>query len=256
MGVWGTGIFDSDEAVDVRSNFTDLIGQGEDPQAASDKIINQFCFGDLDEVDNNRIILALAATEHSLGIYDRVTFERSLAIEDSPEEIEYWEAEDRPRRKRMLSALRKKLEGPLPARKVVKPRKFKDTPLSVGEHYLFTDEKTNSKLLLRVVGHKSYKEGRYPRVTALNWDGGDEGLHNAGALSPLLQDTPLFPDQKYVGALLVAGRVKRENLVKLPTRVEVSSDRVYGQHFMRWDALVEHVRNMAIHIPPTLRITD
>ncbi|MHA7262473.1 hypothetical protein ACX80W_04610 [Arthrobacter sp. TMN-37] len=252
MGVWGVGIFDSDEALDVRSAFTDRIGQGQDPKAASAAIVAEFCYGPIDNVDNNRIILALASTEYDLGIPDGETFQRALRIIESPEELASWAEDLLPARRRSLQTLRKKLHQDLPPRKQVKPRKFKDTPWEVGQHLLYVDEKTGSRLLLRVVGHEVTEEGRYPRFTVLEWSGEENELQQAHLLSPLRQHISVFRHQIHVGALIVGGRVKKSNLIELPSRAVVESDAEYGGNFMAWRDLVEHVRSMALKTPPTL----
>ncbi|MHA7262462.1 hypothetical protein ACX80W_04555 [Arthrobacter sp. TMN-37] len=252
MGVWGVGIFDSDEALDVRGEFTDLIGQGQDPGAASAATIEQFCYGQPEDTDNNRIILALASTEHSLGIPDRDTFQRALRIIDSPEELASWDEDLVPARRKSLQALRRKLLQDLPPRKQVRPRKFKNTPWEVGQHLLYIEETTGSRLLLRVVGHQQDDGGRYPRFTVLGWSGKESELEQAHLLHPVRQHISIFRRRIYVGALIVGGRVKKANLIELPSRVVVESDEEYGANIMLWRDLVDHVRSMAVETPPTL----
>ncbi|RJU02965.1 hypothetical protein D6T65_02340 [Arthrobacter frigidicola] len=252
MGVWGVGIFDSDEALDVRDTFTDLIGQGKDPGAASAEVIDQFCYGQPDDYDNNRIILALASTEHSLGIPDNETFRRALRIIESPEELASWDEDLVSARRKSLQALQRKLDQDLPPRKQVRPRKFKDTPWEVGQHLLYVEEKTGSRLLLRVIGHQQDDGGRYPRFTVLDWSGEESELEQAHLLHPVRQHISLFRRRIYVGALIVGGRVKKANLIELPFRTDIEPTDEYGGNIMLWRDLVEHVRSMALRTPPTL----
>jgi hypothetical protein len=251
MGVWGVGIFESDEAVDARDTFKDLVGQGEDPQAASRKVIDEFCFGSLEDVDNNRIILALARVEHTLGIADPFITTHAFRIIDG-EDLTEW-GEYARRRKTVLENLRRKLLEDLPPRKVVRPRKLKDTSLEIGKHFLYTEESSGSRILLRAVGTHSDNGGRYCKVTVLDWDGNSDGLERPDLLSPVRKDdSPLHPRQIYIGAYIVGGRVKKANLVELPTTVHVETPGDYGSSIMRWDDLVEHVRNWAITTPTTI----
>ncbi|WP_159619453.1 hypothetical protein [Arthrobacter zhaoguopingii] len=252
LGVWGVGIFDSDEALDVRDTFTDLIGQGQDPGDASAAIIGQFCYGQPDDYDNNRIILALASTEHSLGIPDGDTFQWALRIIEAPEELASWSDDLVAARRKSLQALRKKLLEDLPPRKQVKPRKSKDTPWEVGQHLLYVEETTGSRLLLRVIGHQQDDGGRYPRFTVLEWSGEESELEQAHLLHPVRQHISIFRRRIYVGALVVGGRVKKSNLIELPPRAVVESDDEYGANIMLWRDLVDHVRSMALKTPPTL----
>lgn len=136
---------------------------------------------------------------------------------------------------------------------MVKKRKFKENPYQIGEHFLFTDQSTGSKLLLRVVGEGGDSLGKYPRFTVLDWDGTDSGLEHPALLSPLRQGRSYFKHRIYIGALIVGGRVKKENLVKLPEQAVVLSDREFGGHFMTWPELIEHVIDSAVDIPPTIR---
>lgn len=234
----------------MRSRFTDLIGQGEDPQAASAAVINEFCFGPLEDFDNNRIILALARVEHDLGIADPHITEYAFRIIDGEDPTEW--GDEAGRRKTALQGLRRKLLEDLPPRKVVRPRKFNDKSIEVGQHFLYTEESSGSKLVLRVVGNYSDANGRYPRFTVLEWDGNSDDLQHAHLLAPVRQDHPRSPDQVYIGAFIVGGRVKKANFVELPTTARVESVVGYGAHFMGWSGLVGHVRIWAITTPSTI----
>ena len=250
MGVWGVGIFQSDEAVDARDAFKDLIGQGEDPQTATRRVIDEFCFGPLEDSDNNRIILALAREQHSLGISDPFITGHAFRIIDG-EDLTEWGGEAR-RRKTALESLRRKLLEDLPSRKVVRPRKFIDRSIDIGKHFLYTEESSGSKLILRAISIDADTYARFSRFTVLDWNGHKDGLERPDLLSPVRQDTPLFPRQIYIGAFIVGGRVKKANLVELPTTVRTEALGNYGSYIMRWDRLVEHVRWLAVTTPTTI----
>lgn len=252
MGAWGSGIFENDDAVDAREELKTLIGQKIAPEQACQTVIDQFCLEPAESPDNNHVILSLASTLQDLGISEDSIKMRALGIIYSTQEIERW-GTLAASRKDHLEALRKKLTSPLPPPKVIRKRKFKENPHQIGEHLVFTDKETGSKLLLRVVGEREDSLGKYPRFTVLDWDGTDSSLEHPALLSPLRGNGSYFAHRIYVGALIIGGRVKKENLVKLPERAVVLSDREYGGHFMTWPELLEHVTDSAVNVPLTVR---
>lgn len=250
MGVWGVGIFQSDEATDARDTFKDLIGQGDDPQTATQKVIDEFCFGQLEDSDNNRIILAIARTEHTLGIADTFITEHAFRIIDE-EDLTEW-GEYARRRKTALENLRRKLLEELPPRKVLRLRKFTDIAFDIGKHFLYTDQSSGSKLLLRTVGIWAYDHGRCSRFTVLDWNGNSDDLQRPDLLPPVREVNTRDPRRIYIGTFIVGGRVKKANLVELPTTVHIETPGDYDTCMMHWADLVEYVRNCAVTTPTTI----
>ncbi|WP_159620306.1 hypothetical protein [Arthrobacter zhaoguopingii] len=258
MGSWGTGIFSNDDAADIRGEYRDLIGNGLAAEDASAKIIEEYCVGDPRDADNNDVWLALAAVQHRTGHIAKGIIETALGIIESAEEIERWDSEDRKQRAKALAKLRDTLQQPPPAPRTIRTRKIPDTSLEPGQHLLFTDPVTGSRLLLRVVGIYE-QNGRYPVYTVLNWDGGPEGMEKPQDLPPLDRKQNFPPDKAsmnrpYFG-FLGLGRLKKENLQVLEAQADptATENQRWGLTFLGWPEVVEYVHDNAVVSPPTLR---
>lgn len=113
MGSWGTGIFDDDLAVDVRSDFEELVEEdGLDIAVATRKILRKYQI-ELEDEDSAPIIyLALAALQLE---YDEVLpeiRERVLEIIEEDQGLSLWEEEDEDlllERKEVLNELKAEL---------------------------------------------------------------------------------------------------------------------------------------------------
>jgi hypothetical protein len=257
MGSWGTGIFSNDDAADIRDDYRDLIGNGLTAEAASAKVIDEYCVDDPSDADNNDVWLGLAAVQHQIGHIAQHVIDTALTITGSPEELERWDPEDRKQRLKALVKLRDTLSQPPPEPRKIRPRKVPDTSLEPGQHLLYTDPVTNSQLLLRVV--YIYKQnGRYPVYTVLNWDGSPADMERPQDLPPLDRQQNFAPvvaslNTPYFG-FLANGRLKKENLRVLEARVEppVGRDQ-WGLTLLSWPDLVRYVGVNAVVPPPTLR---
>lgn len=180
MGAWGTALFSDDTAADVRSGFRDLIGDGLEAPAATDKLLLEW--GTLvDDPDDGPVFwLALAAAQWKLGrLEDRVR-DRALAVIEGGADLRRWPegSSDRRAREAVLENLRSTLRSPPPpARKV--PKRFRSrndwSPGEVVAYRLLSGRNA----LLRVAGHLEQKSGRVPSCEALDWGGG------VGELPPL-----------------------------------------------------------------------
>lgn len=78
MGTWGTGIFDNDDASDLREEFRDLIAAGRSAEEATAELVESHGAGDGD-LEVHDFWLALAATQHALGHVGAGVIERALA---------------------------------------------------------------------------------------------------------------------------------------------------------------------------------
>ena len=113
MGSWGTGIFDSDYALDIQGEFRDLIGDGVCVEDVVEKLIADN-FPDEDEDDGAEFWLALAATQVQTGRLTEKVKEKALEViasgagldafaRDCPDEV--------PAQKRAIARLEKKILG-------------------------------------------------------------------------------------------------------------------------------------------------
>ncbi|MCT2176741.1 hypothetical protein M3F63_03520 [Brachybacterium muris] len=109
MGTWGTGIFDNDDAGDVREEFRDLIAAGKSADEATAGLVESYGAADVDLEDHN-FWPALAATQHSPGHVGTGVIERAITIIDDPAELERWDPSDARRRRAALKKLRSRLQ--------------------------------------------------------------------------------------------------------------------------------------------------
>lgn len=179
MGTWGTGIFDNDDAGDVREEFRDLIAAGKSADEATAGLVESYGAADVDLEDHD-FWLALAATQHSLGHVGTGVIERAVAIIDDPEELERWDPSDARRRRAALKKLRSRLQKKPRSPKRLRARRGVDTALEEGQHLLF--DTGTRVLLLRVLGVSTDKGGRYPFVMLLDWDATEASLEQAHRL--------------------------------------------------------------------------
>lgn len=254
MGTWGTVIFSNDVASDVRSTYRELLGQGLSTEAASSKVIDEFCVGSPENVDNNDVWLALADTQHRTGHIAPQVINRAISITTSDEELERWEPAEQRSRSRALVKLRDLLNQEPPEPRVIRAKKFRTTSLQIGQHQVFRDEAAGSSLLLRVVVIAKDVEATYPVYTVLDWDGTEEALRDPADL-PMLRRAPGVIGAKEYFAILATGRISRDRLQTLepasdPATISPELQNYFS--FMRWNEVIEHVRLLAARKPATL----
>src|SRR3954469_1632298 len=92
MGTWGTGLFADDTACDIRDEYRELLEDGvEDGEATRLTIENFRAY--FDETDGIAV-LALAATQSSLGRLDDAIREQALAAIERGADLDAWEEEN------------------------------------------------------------------------------------------------------------------------------------------------------------------
>src|SRR4051794_19145924 len=79
MGAWGTGIFANDTAADVREEWRAAILDGEDPAAASDRMVRLYTREAGSELWATDFFTGLAAAQMETGRLQPAVFERLLA---------------------------------------------------------------------------------------------------------------------------------------------------------------------------------
>ena len=87
MGTWGTGIFQSDYALDVKDTYMDRIRKGEDDESVMNSLIAEYeREGDFNYDDTRYVFwLALAYIQWKTGRLDPMVKERALScIQDDP----------------------------------------------------------------------------------------------------------------------------------------------------------------------------
>jgi hypothetical protein len=174
MGTWGPAVFSDDLAADVRDEFTDLIGEGLDARAATDRLVQGYREALSDDDDAVVFWIALAATQWKLGrLLDDVRDAAISAIDEGRDQ-QRWRDES-PRlantRGRHLARLRERLLTSPPApRKVARHAKC-TTSFVAGDivRYRLNDE---TSVLFCVVEVSSDRGGEYANIRLLGLDQG------------------------------------------------------------------------------------
>ncbi|MHA7191944.1 hypothetical protein ACX80N_16795 [Arthrobacter sp. MDT2-16] len=274
MGTWGTGIFASDDAADVRQEFRDLIGGGATAEEASTRIINQYCIGGgagaevEDNVDNVDVFLALAAVQHQTGhVVPRIIDLALQKIEAPEQDLErFEEPSDRKARVKVLQRFGEKLREPAPAPKVIRPKRLSTTDLLLGQHLVVTDPETGARLLLRVSEFHEDAGGRTPVVLILDWNGDDSVLPYADLMRPIKTRW----GQQVLGSIVFGRKPKEQHLQLLDVRIhpmpypriivipefhwqETSARWQRSTHFCHhWNRLFEHVDWALDEVPASM----
>jgi hypothetical protein len=129
MGSWGTGIFDNDEACDVRDLYRALLANKVTDDDAMRQVLDKFA----DATNPDAVWIALAASQWKLGRLVPEVRDRSLEVIDSGHELdETWEGELQ-KRKTVLERLRVQLISPQPQRRVVRKPWRDVTDLKPGD---------------------------------------------------------------------------------------------------------------------------
>lgn len=172
MGVSGTGIFDNDEALDVRDEYREQIEDGIEDAAATRSTLAKFRSYFEDPESGLVCILALAVTQSKIGRLDPDIRSRALAAIDSGADLAVWERDDPkslPERRSVLEKARAQLVGPQPARKRLRPRRKQTCGLVAGDGLALTT--TSGLALLRVVRVKAHRLGENPILEELRYRG-------------------------------------------------------------------------------------
>jgi hypothetical protein len=171
VGAWGPGLFSDDTACDVRDEYKDLVGDGLDGPAATDRLLAD-CAGLLEDPEESGVFwLALAATQWRLGRLEERVRAAALQVIESERDLLRWDdPKHRSSRKRHLAKLRQTLDSPQPKpRRVAKP--FRDScDWLIGEIVAYTLT-SGDRVLFRVLDFFESKGGRSPIVEVLDWQG-------------------------------------------------------------------------------------
>ena len=174
MGVFGTGIFADDDALDVRSDYKFFLADAQSDQLASDTIAREYGASLEDPSTTTSFWIALALTQWKIGrLEDRIKAV-ALRIIDEDLDLRKWDGSpDRRKRANALAEARRKIVSPQPAaRPIPKP-----LPVQLPG-WVFAEvvgvRLPNGKLaLLHMICYESCS--RYgvkaPVVSVLNWLG-------------------------------------------------------------------------------------
>jgi hypothetical protein len=162
MGAWGPGIFANDTAADARDEWREALIAGDDPRAASERIVARS--GSDDDTD---FWTGLAAAQHETGHLQDDVRERALAIIAAGGDLELWD-ENAGARARALERLAAKLRGPQPAPKKLRgPRPGPDPGVEIGDVLRVWSEDRKRSALFMVAAITEFERSRWPVVLGL-----------------------------------------------------------------------------------------
>ena len=137
MGVWGYKLYDSDEALNIKDEFTLKIKQGKSKEEIIKEMIeeNEEMIKDAEEAPI--FWFTLADLLWKKGKLTKEVKERAIEYISNGKELERWkdEAEEREykKRKETLEKLKERLESPQPDEKIIKARKPYVTNWEIGD---------------------------------------------------------------------------------------------------------------------------
>lgn len=170
MGTWGTGVFDDDDAADVKESYRELLGDGHSGEQATDILLQEW----KSDLDNTVFWLALAATQWRCGrLEDRVKARALLIIETQTDLARWKEAgDDNELRKRsaVLQRLQTQLNSPQPKETKVRKPYRSTTDWQRGELIAYRLQSGKS-IIFRVLGVEGDKGGTWPVCEILDWIG-------------------------------------------------------------------------------------
>jgi hypothetical protein len=169
MGAWGYGLFEDDDALDVRDEYRELIGQGVADDEAWRTVVQN---NDADDPDSGPTVwLALAATQWKLGRLDPIVKDRALQIIHDGEGLELWReagADELAARVRVLNRLASQLNKPQPEPKKIRPLWRYVTDLEAGDMLGRFDAKSQY-CVWRVLRIEEHNGGADPIIQELWW---------------------------------------------------------------------------------------
>jgi hypothetical protein len=172
MGIWGAGLFENDDAADLRSDYRAYLADAQSDAGATDSIARDYA-ASLDRLpDTTAFWLALASVQWRMGQLDPRVKAAALAIIDSGVDLAQWEhSPQRKKRRTVLTKLRDMLAGPMPAAKPLpKPLPVQLAGWNFSEVVGYRTAQ-GKYVLLHVLGYRAWSSvsARAPVVTILNW---------------------------------------------------------------------------------------
>jgi hypothetical protein len=171
MGAWGPGLFSDDLAMDVRSEFRELVEDGVDDADATRRVTEAHAESITDPDEGPTFWLALAFTQSKLGRLDPMVRDRALVIIERGEGLHLWEDDPKllAKRKETLEKVKAQLTGPQPARRRLRPPTRHVTDLVSGDLLLF--RAGTRCTLMRVARLTDDRYGVRPVLVVLDFEG-------------------------------------------------------------------------------------
>src|SRR5262245_22577577 len=120
VGAWGPGVFQNDDALDLRNRWRDLVGVGFDPKDVGRRLISELGLGD--DQDQSPSWLALADLLWGAGRLAGYVRKRALEIVRDGRDLQRWDGGDRRARARVLAQVKRRLRSRMPRPRPIRPR--------------------------------------------------------------------------------------------------------------------------------------
>jgi hypothetical protein len=168
MGVWGTGLFSDDTALDVRDAYRTCLAEGMEGAEATEKILHEFRSSVDDPDDGPPLWLSLAATQWRYGRLEQRVRDRALAIIDNGSDAARFSQQVRLQRARarVLEKLRERLVSPQRAPVKIRPEVPLECDWDAGEIVGFRRD-SGEWVPLYVRSIVTKQRDRYPEVCVL-----------------------------------------------------------------------------------------
>ena len=254
MGAWGTGLYQDDTTCDIKDDYITYLQIGMTNEEATRRIIeeNDWCFED--EEEGALLWFALADTQWKYGrLIDEIK-EKAIECIDSGVDLERWREEDEKlceKRKKVLEALREKLNSEQPPEKKVSKIKFYRAYWKVGDILLYqilNEELKEHKwykkyILLKVVGNTKLYVGSLPRdiyyheediISLYNWIGNKKpDIKTIKRLQIIMLDEFMDGDNKEIEKYIGVFHPTKKELKKLNIEVLKNEKRdIYSQQMI------------------------
>lgn len=170
MGAWGTGLFSSDLACDVRDEYRELLGDEVADDEAEARIIAEYSDLDVDEAPEFWIVLAMV--QFKVGRLSDGVRERAARFIADGADLPRWEESGVKmveRRRAVLAKVAEQIAGEQPVRRKIRREWRHETDLETGDVLEYTSGR-GRVALFRVVGI-SESCGRSPLVQRLDFAG-------------------------------------------------------------------------------------
>jgi len=119
VGAWGPGVYQNDDALDLRDRWRDLVGVGFDPQDVGRRLVSELGLGN--DPGDSPSWLALADLLWSSGRLTGEVRKRALRIVRDRGDLERWDDGHRRARERALAQLERRLLARMPRPRPIKP---------------------------------------------------------------------------------------------------------------------------------------
>jgi len=173
VGTWGYGLFQDDQATDMRADWKRLYAAFQEPGRATEELVATWR-DSLEDADvGPELWIVVAILNHQYGSRDTSLRDKALGIMESGEGLTLWEDQG-PRevaaRRREYARVRARLLSPPPPLKKVKHVPLEEPPFKPGDLVCYTFL-TGVKVLLWVKEYYRYRGEQLPLFIPLDWHG-------------------------------------------------------------------------------------